>query len=81
MHETDKWTLADFPRYAAEKIRAPMISWCSLNVECRLVSTYPSGSHTAFIGEAIWEKYEPNSEPLIYHDGKYFRLGTQLPKE
>ena len=26
-------------------------------------------------------KYDPDTSPLIYHEGKYFYLGDQVPKE
>jgi flavin reductase (DIM6/NTAB) family NADH-FMN oxidoreductase RutF len=81
LHDVDKWTLADFQTYPARKITAPMIADCALNVECRLEGTYPSTGHTLFIGEALWAKYDPEKQPLIYHGGKYFHLGAQVPKE
>lgn len=81
MHDVDKWELADFAKYPAKKIRAPMIADCTLNVECRVVATHPFGDHTVFIGEAVWAKYDPDKQPLIYHDGKYWHLGAQVTKE
>lgn len=80
LNEVDKWTLADFPTYPARTIGAPMIADSALNVECRLAATYPSEGHTLFIGEALWAKYDPEKQPLIYHGGKYWRLGAQVPK-
>lgn len=81
LHEIDKWTLADFRTYPAQKIAAPMIEGCTLNVECRLVETYRSEGHTLFIGEALWARFDPDKQPLIYHGGKYWYLGAQVPKE
>jgi flavin reductase (DIM6/NTAB) family NADH-FMN oxidoreductase RutF len=80
LHDVDKWRLAEFPTYPGARIAAPLIAGCSLNVECRLVATHPLGDHTLFIGEAVWAKADPAREPLLYHDGKYWRLGTQVPK-
>lgn len=81
MHHVDKWELADFRTYAATKIRAPMIDECPLNVECRLVATHALGDHTLFVGEAVWAKYDAERQPLIYHGGRYWQLGSQIPKE
>ncbi len=81
MRDTDKWSLAAFPTYPAKFIRPPMIEDALLNVECRLVSTQPLGDHTVFTGEALWARYEPDKQPLIYHQGKYWHLGEQVPKE
>ena len=80
LHDTDKWQLADFPTYAAKRIRAPMIEGCTLNAECRVVSTQPLGDYTVFIGEALWARYDPELKPLLYHRGQYFYVGEQVPK-
>jgi flavin reductase (DIM6/NTAB) family NADH-FMN oxidoreductase RutF len=79
--DTDKWSMASFPTYEAKFIRAPMIEGSLLNVECRVISTQPLGDHTVFVAEALWARYEPGTRPLIYHEGKYWSLGEQLPKE
>jgi flavin reductase (DIM6/NTAB) family NADH-FMN oxidoreductase RutF len=81
LNHVDKWQLADFPRYPAAKIAAPMIGGCTLNVECRVVTTQSFGDHTLFIGEALWARYDPEKEPLLYSGGKYWRIGPQVPKE
>jgi flavin reductase (DIM6/NTAB) family NADH-FMN oxidoreductase RutF len=80
LHEVDKWTLADFPTYPAKKIGAPMIDGAALNVECRVIATHKL-DYTIFIAEALWARYEPDLKPLIYHDGKYWHLGPQVPKD
>lgn len=80
LHDGDKWRLADFPTYPAARIGAPMIDGAVLNVECRTVATHQLG-HTLFIGEAVWARYDPAKSPLIFHGGKYFGLGMQVPKE
>jgi flavin reductase (DIM6/NTAB) family NADH-FMN oxidoreductase RutF len=79
MHDVDKWELADFPTYAAKRIGAPMIDNAVLNVECRTVGEHRLG-HTLFIGEAVWARYDSARSPLIFHGGKYFEVGTQVPK-
>ncbi len=79
IRDTDKWSLADFPTYPAKKIGAPMIDGAVVNVECRIVGKHALG-HTVFIGEAIWARYDPDKQPLLYHDGKYWQLGAQVPK-
>ena len=58
-----------------------MIEGCVLNAECRVISTQPLGDHTVFIGEALWARYDPELEPLLYHGGKYYFVGAQIPKE
>jgi flavin reductase (DIM6/NTAB) family NADH-FMN oxidoreductase RutF len=79
LHDVDKWELADFPTYPATRIGARMIDHAVLNVECRTVGTHQLG-HTLFVGEAVWARYDPESSPLIFHGGKYYRVGEQVPK-
>jgi len=79
LHDVDKWRLADFPTYPAKRIGAPMIDDAALNVECRTVATHRLG-HTLFIGEVVWARYDPAKSPLIFHGGKYFQVGAQVPK-
>ncbi len=79
MRDVDKWSMADFHCYPAKKIAAPMIDGAVVNVECRVVATHRLG-HTIFIGEAVWTRYDDEKSPLLYHDGKYWRMGEQVPK-
>ena len=74
-------SLAPFPTYEAKHIRAPMIEGALLNVECRVIATQPLGDHTVFTAQALWARYEPEKRPLIYHQGKYWYVGAQVPKE
>ncbi len=80
LHDVDKWELADFPRYSGAKIAAPMIDGSNLNVECKVISKQSVG-HSVFIGEAVWAKYDLEQTPLLYHAGKYWYLGSQVPKD
>lgn len=81
LRDIDKWELAEFATYPAKKIQAVMIEGCALNVECRLVESHSIGTHTLFLGEALWARADDAERPLIYHGGKYWYLGDQVPKE
>jgi len=37
----------------AKYIKAPLIGECPVNMECKLVNYYDSGSHTIFVGEIL----------------------------
>jgi flavin reductase (DIM6/NTAB) family NADH-FMN oxidoreductase RutF len=79
MHDVDKWALEKFPTRPGRKISAPMIDGSVLNAECRVVATHELG-HTLYIGETSWARFDPEKDPLLYHDGKYWRMGEQVPK-
>ncbi|MEZ4502984.1 MAG: flavin reductase family protein [Dehalococcoidia bacterium] len=81
LRDVDKWELANFELYDAKTIAVPMVAHSVLNVECRVIAREYLGDHTLFIGEASWARYDPDLEPMFYHDGKYWRLGDQIPKE
>ena len=80
LRDVDKWELADFQTYPAQVIQPPMIANSVINVECRVAATHPLGDHTVFTGEGVWARYDPDLKPLIYHGGRYWRLGPQVPK-
>ncbi len=68
---------------------APMARECPVNLECRLFDTVDCGSHLLCIGEIV-ETYADKGvvsggmpdikkvDPLIYSDGKYYRVGEFL---
>jgi flavin reductase (DIM6/NTAB) family NADH-FMN oxidoreductase RutF len=66
--------------YAAERIKPMMIHGCVLNAECVVFQTFELGEYTAFVGEALVARTNPDAIPLFYTRGKYFRMGEQLPK-
>ena len=80
LKDTDKWTLGNFPTYPPKMIAAPMITDCPLNAECKLISAQALGDHTVFTGEALWLRYDPQLQPLLYSAGKYWGMGEQLQK-
>ena len=65
--------------YNAENIKCLMVEGASLNVECKVIKTIELGDHTMFIGEALSTKIG-NKKPLIYHNGKYYKLGENIKK-
>ena len=51
----------------------------AMTAECKLVKTVQTGDHKLFIGEVV-EISGSSKEPIIYHGGKYFKLGEGLQK-
>lgn len=51
--EIDKFKEANLSKIPAEKIAAPMIEQCPINIECKLVEIKELGSHDMFIGEVV----------------------------
>jgi flavin reductase (DIM6/NTAB) family NADH-FMN oxidoreductase RutF len=66
--------------YNAVKIKTVMISDCAMNAECKLVRHEAIGDHIMFIGEILNISADENAIPLVYHNGKYWRLSEIVEK-
>ncbi len=75
--EIDKLKIkGSFEFLPSRKIKAPMISGCIINAECKLVTMKKLGDHTMVVGKAVTISYDEAKKPLIYHSGRYFRIGS-----
>jgi flavin reductase (DIM6/NTAB) family NADH-FMN oxidoreductase RutF len=60
--------------YKAKSIKTLMIRGAAINAECKLVKQEDLGDHVMFIGEVTEISADENVKPLVYHNGKYWRL-------
>ncbi len=75
--EIDKLKVKDsFEFLPSRKIKSPMIDGCIINAECKLVTMKKLGDHTMVVGKAVTILYDETKKPLIYHSGRYFRIGS-----
>jgi flavin reductase (DIM6/NTAB) family NADH-FMN oxidoreductase RutF len=65
--------------YKANKIKALLIKGAAMNAECKLIRREEIGDHIMFVGEIIEITADENIKPLVYHNGKYWKLGDNLP--
>ena len=74
----DKFNASGLTREKAEKISAPLIKECPVNIECVKVKEIEAGDHTWFVGEIVAarrdEKYDKNADMLLYW-GDYRTIG------
>lgn len=74
----DKFQAAGLTREKAEKISAPLIAECPVNIECLKIKDVEAGDHTWFIGEIVAARadprYERNRDMLLYW-GEYRTIG------
>lgn len=64
----------------ADKIKALVIPSSSLIAECKLVKKIDlGGSHDIFVGEVLHSKVG-EKDSLIYHEGKYWKKGDNIPR-
>jgi flavin reductase (DIM6/NTAB) family NADH-FMN oxidoreductase RutF len=55
-----------------------MIQDAAMNAECRLMKQEEIGDHIMFIGEIVEIAANENIKPLVYHNGRYWRLGENV---
>jgi flavin reductase (DIM6/NTAB) family NADH-FMN oxidoreductase RutF len=60
----------------SRKIKSSMIAGCIVNAECKLVTMKKLGDHIMVVGKAVTISYDETKKPLIYHSGRYFRIGS-----
>ena len=66
--------------YKAENIDVLMVKDACLNAECKLIDTKDIGDHPLLIGQIVAFQEDHAKKPLIYHQGKYWKLGDNIPK-
>jgi len=88
--DVDKFSETQLTPEKAEKVLAPLIRECPVNMECILKDRVPLGTHDLFIGEVVQvhvdqrimdEKGNINIEiadPITYNQGEYWNLNKKL---
>lgn len=67
--------------YEAKKIKVPMITGAAMNAECKLIKQEEQlGDHIMFVGEVVEISADERIKPLIYQNGKYWKLGDAIAK-
>ncbi len=77
----DKFEASGLTKEKAEKISAPLIAECPVNIECQKVNEFEAGDHTWFVGEIVAARadpdYERNRDMLLYW-GDYRTIGEKV---
>lgn len=60
--------------YQLGQLDVPLLDDALTRLECRLVTRYPGGDHSIFIGEVVATSTQPHSQPLLYFCSKYGQL-------
>lgn len=55
---------------------APLLPACMAWFECRNVTQHPGGDHLILIGHVERFAFDAAAEPLLFHGGRYARLGA-----
>lgn len=88
--DVDKWKETGLTPFASDKVAAPGIAQCPVNIECRVVKREQLGSHDMFMAEVVAvhvdDRYMDErgsfrldkASPVVYSHGEYYALGAQL---
>lgn len=80
LREADKFEKGNFKTFPSKHIDAPLIDGCISNFECEVVHEYQVGDHAAFVGKVLSAYSDDDKKPLVFHGGKFWKKGEQLPK-
>ena len=90
----DKFSTTKLTPTSAEKVKAPLIKECPVNLECRVKQILPLGSHDLFLGEVVAVHMDTDiqdergrldvakSKLFAFHPGamEYWSLGEKIGK-
>jgi len=85
----DKFTRAGLTPATSERVEAPLVAECPINLECTVIRVVPLGAHDMFIGEIVARhadaaivkngRVEFDTLHLIaYANGEYWSLGERI---
>ncbi|MBN2236225.1 MAG: flavin reductase family protein [Bacteroidales bacterium] len=89
----DKFKEMKLTAVKGEKVNAPIIAECPINIECKVTQVISQGSHDLFLAEVVHvqateamlnpetNKFDFNkSTPIVYSHGAYHELGKFIGK-
>lgn len=73
----DKFEASGLTREKAERISAPLIAECPVNIECVKVKEVEAGDHTWFIGEIVSARRDEayRTADMLFYWGEYRLIG------
>jgi flavin reductase (DIM6/NTAB) family NADH-FMN oxidoreductase RutF len=77
----EKFQAAGLTREKADKISAPLIAECPVNIECVKVNEVEAGDHTWFVGEIVAARSEPDYDckrDMLLYWGEYHTIGEKV---
>jgi flavin reductase (DIM6/NTAB) family NADH-FMN oxidoreductase RutF len=77
----DKFQAAGLTKEKAEKVSAPLIAECPVNIECVKVKEVEAGDHTWFIGEIVAARADPTydrNRDMVLYWNEYHAVGQLL---
>lgn len=79
-YDLDKIATGKFSLKDSKIIKAPIVEGGLLAVECKVNQIIDNQERYIIIGDVVHAEYRDDKTPLIYHNGKYYGLGENIPK-
>lgn len=78
--QMDKIATGLFPLREGRKIKTPTLLNGLLSLECKVIDCIDRERSYLFIGEAVYAEIRNDKSPILYHAGRYHKLGEQIQK-
>lgn len=88
--DVDKFSEIKLTPEPADKVQAPLIRECPVNMECALKNVIPLGAHDLFLGEIVQVHVDEDvldekghidfkkADPFVYNVGEYWNLNKKI---
>jgi flavin reductase (DIM6/NTAB) family NADH-FMN oxidoreductase RutF len=88
--DTNKFSETGLTQEQAEKVKAPLICECPVNMECILKEIIPLGAHDLFLGEIVQVHIDKEildkkgnldfkkADPFVYNVGEYWSINKKI---
>ncbi len=76
--KVDKFKKFDVPTEAGTMVEAPLIKGSFATIECKVVTSFPAGTYTMYLGQAVAFGMEEKSTPLAWSMGRYFAVKDEV---
>jgi flavin reductase (DIM6/NTAB) family NADH-FMN oxidoreductase RutF len=88
--DINKFSKTKFNPKIADKVNAPLIHECPVNIECILKNIVPLGTHDLFLGEVVQIHIDEEildkkgkidfvkADPFVYNAGEYWGINKKL---
>ena len=79
-YDIDKIATGKFKLRPGKTIKAPIVENGLVALECKVNQIIDNDERYIVIGDVLNAEYRDDKKPIIYHNGKYYKLGENIPK-
>ncbi|MFH0916533.1 MAG: flavin reductase family protein [bacterium] len=77
-HDIDKFERFKVAAEPSEKLGSPRIAGSYASLECKVVASHKAATYSVYTAEVVAHVAGKGRSPLVWHQGRYFSLGTPL---